>query len=163
MLITECTICYRMVLLLDISSTCDLLFVTLKLFIVAVCVCVCACPHHFNMCLCSVSLLICMNNNKYNLLSLLPYYCPDHYYCYFYFFNPVCTKATMVQSEPWRTPQLVQPSFLAVKTSELASGTEKPPQTEAVNLAMRQRHCKELFHWSLSCWQLNASVCGWFL
>ena len=44
-LITECTICYRMVLLLDISSTCDLLFVTLKLFIVAVCVCVCVCVH----------------------------------------------------------------------------------------------------------------------
>ena len=147
MLITECTICYRMVLLLDISSTSDLLFVTLKLLIVAVCVCLClcACPHHFNMCLCSLSLLIYKNNNKYNLLSLLPYYCPDHYYCYFCFFNPVCTKATMVQSEPWRTPQLVQPSFLAVKTSELASGTEKPPLTEAVDLAVRQRTVRSCF------------------
>ena len=128
-----------------------------------VCVCVCVCMYvHAHI------ILICVYVHchywfAWTIISIIHYH-----YCLiialtiitviFFFFNPVCTKATTVQSEPWHTPQLAQPSFLAVKTSELASGTEKPPQTEGMDMAVRQRHCKERFHWSLSCWQLNASV-----
>ena len=69
------------------------------------------------------------------------------------------TQATMVQFELWHTLPPVLPSSPAVKTSGLASGTGKPPQTEGVTPVVGRWRCDELFHWTISCWRLRAGVC----
>ena len=61
-------------------------------------------------------------------------------------------QVIMARCVPWLTRLLAQPLCPAVRITGLASGTGRPPQTDATATCIGHRHCHNYSHWGQSFW-----------